>query len=99
MKAAKNDPERVVERLKGRPEPATVNTEASALDLFTEGSVTVVQARVEYGLNRSRLYELMTSGNLPYSMATGRRLIPRLAIKRLLAAGLVGASATATTEK
>jgi len=45
----------------------------------------------EYGIGRTRLYELMSSGKLPDSQAAGgRRLIPRIALRRLLAAGLVG---------
>jgi hypothetical protein len=59
-------------------------------DLFSEGSVTVKQLGVEFGIGRTTAYELMNAGKLPYSTATGRRLIPRVAVRRLLAGGLVG---------
>lgn len=59
-------------------------------DLFEKGAVTIEGATAEYGLGRSVLYELMTSGRLPYSQVNRRRLIPREALRRLLAEGLVG---------
>ena len=59
-------------------------------DLMAEGAVTVQGAIREYGMSRSRLYEWMGDGRLPYSMTTGRRLIPRRALARLIAAGLIG---------
>lgn len=59
-------------------------------DLMAEGSVTVGGGTREFGVSRSRLYEWMTQGKLPYSMTTGRRLIPRRAIRRLIEAGMVG---------
>ena len=59
-------------------------------DLMADGTVTVQGAIREFGMSRSRLYEWMGDGRLPYTMTSGRRLIPRLAIKRLLANGLIG---------
>lgn len=66
-------------------------TTATVIDeLLAEGAVTVSQATTEFGLGRSRLYEWMQSGQIPYSQVGAKRLIPRRALKRLLAAGMVG---------
>jgi hypothetical protein len=65
-----------------------------AEELLKDGSLTVIAATKEFGIGRSRLYELMNCGDLPYSNQTGRRLIPRLAIRRLLARGMVGVERT-----
>ncbi|WP_439631412.1 helix-turn-helix domain-containing protein [Gemmata sp.] len=61
-------------------------------DLFEKGAVTIEGATTEYGLGRSVLYGLMTSGRLPYSQVNRRRLIPREALRRLLAEGMVGSA-------
>jgi hypothetical protein len=63
-------------------------------DLLAEGTVTVGGATREFGIGRTRLYDLMGSGELPYSQFGGRRLLPRVALRRLIAAGLVGADET-----
>jgi hypothetical protein len=67
---------------------------ATADDLLSAGAVTIQGATREFGIGRSTLYELMNAGKLSYSTATGRRLIPRNAIKQLLADGMVGADAS-----
>jgi hypothetical protein len=63
-------------------------------DLLVRGTVTVPGAVREFGISRSRLYELMTSGQLVYSQPLGsrRRLIPRLCLERIIRAGLIGAT-------
>jgi excisionase family DNA binding protein len=61
-------------------------------DLLKDGSLTIAQACREFGLSKSKIYMWMGEGRLPYTMATGRRLIPRKSLVELLAAGLVGAS-------
>jgi excisionase family DNA binding protein len=68
---------------------ATVMRKA-IVDLMAKGTVTVKKATEEYGLGRSRLYELMMDGSLPYSQVGSRRLIPRVALDNLIAANLVG---------
>lgn len=63
----------------------------TALDeLMAEGSVTVEGATREFGLGRTRLYEFMGRGELPYSQVGAKRLIPRVALRRLIAASLIG---------
>lgn len=57
-------------------------------DLFADGAVTVEGATKEFGITRTTLYALMKSGELPYSMPRGRRLIPRAALRALLAANV-----------
>jgi hypothetical protein len=69
---------------------ATGAAVAPAEELLIDGSVTVAGATEEFGIGRTKLYELMGNGALPYSESTGRRLIPRRAIRRLLAAGMIG---------
>ena len=62
----------------------------TADELLAEGAVTVEGATREYGLGRTRLYEWMSRGELPYSQVGAKRLIPRVALRRLIAANLVG---------
>ena len=61
-------------------------------ELLADGSVTVEGATREFGLGRTRLYEFMGRGELPYSQIGAKRLIPRVALRRLLVASLVGGS-------
>ena len=61
-----------------------------AEDLLSDGAVTIAGAVKEFGLGRTTIYELMGRGELPYSDVTGRRLIPRIALRRLLAGGMKG---------
>lgn len=65
-------------------------TITSSEDLFSAGSVTIEGLETEFGIRRTTAYELMGSGRLPWSMTTGRRLVPRAAVRRLLAQGLIG---------
>ncbi len=59
-------------------------------ELFRDGSVTLSRAVEEFGIGRTRLYSLMNSGRLQFVQAGARRLIPRVALQRLLADCLVG---------
>lgn len=60
-------------------------------DLFRDGAVTIAGLKTEFGISRSKAYEMMDSGQLPFTTppATRRRLVPRLAVRRLLAQNLV----------
>ena len=60
-------------------------------ELLLDGTVTVAGAVKEFGLSRSVLYELMAEGRLPYCQPHSRRLIPRAALRKLLAETMVGA--------
>jgi hypothetical protein len=40
-----------------------MTTEATAVDLFSEGSVTIVALKTEYGIGRTTAYELMNQGS------------------------------------
>ena len=60
---------------------------------MSKGSVTVADAVKRYGIGRSRLYQLMTDGELVYSQFGARRLIPCAAIEKLIVENLVGAEA------
>lgn len=62
----------------------------STQDIMAKGTVTVAGATREYGIGRSRLYDLMMDGKLAYSQLGSRRLIPRVAIENLIAAQLIG---------
>ena len=64
---------------------------ANRPDLFSGGAVTVGDLKTRYRISKSVAYVWMSSGRLPYSTTTGRRLIPVKAIEALLAEGLVGA--------
>ena len=71
----------------------------TADELLAEGALTVSAAVAHFGIGRTRLYELMTAGDLPYSQVGGRRLIPRVALRRLIAANMVGVGRNTETQK
>jgi excisionase family DNA binding protein len=58
--------------------------------LCREGALSVPEAAAFLRLSRAELYRLMGDGELPYVQHGRRRLIPRVAAVRLLAAGLRG---------
>jgi hypothetical protein len=64
-------------------------------DIWAKGSCTVAVAVRDYSFGRTHLYHYMNLG-LPYTLTTGRRLIPRLALEKLLTSGLVNAPAEAS---
>lgn len=57
-----------------------------AAELWADGGLTIERAMKEFTTGRTSLYRLMSAG-LPFSMATGRRVIPRRALVELFAAG------------
>ncbi|WP_439623424.1 hypothetical protein [Gemmata sp.] len=68
----------------------TVGAEvADKCELLRDGAVTVAGLLKEYGISRSRAYELMNDGSLAYSTCGKKRLIPRRAVATLLASTLV----------
>ncbi|MBL8866607.1 MAG: helix-turn-helix domain-containing protein [Planctomycetia bacterium] len=73
----------------------TTKTGDVAADLLADGSLTIDAITRQYGIGRSAIYDLMKEGKLPYSQATGRRLVPRRAVVKLLAAEMVGVPAVA----
>jgi excisionase family DNA binding protein len=54
-------------------------------EVFADGALTVTAAVDFSGIGRSRLYELMDTGDLPFCQVGARRLIPRRALAALLA--------------
>lgn len=63
-------------------------TMTNADDVLAEGCVTVRGVTEEYGIGRSRCYELIAAGELECVRLGRRTLVPRRSIKRLLAAQL-----------
>lgn len=59
-------------------------------NLARDGALTIDQASEFCGVGRSLLYERMQSGSLAYSLIGRRRVIPRQALVKLIAAGVVG---------
>jgi excisionase family DNA binding protein len=59
-------------------------------ELLADGSVNVANLNKEFGITRSRAYEMMNAGILPFVQLGRKRLIPRRAVMRLLAANLKG---------
>jgi len=59
-------------------------------ELLEDGCLPIDRAVEWSGIGRTRLYGYMGEGRLPYVMRGRRRLIPRVALRRLLAEGLVG---------
>jgi hypothetical protein len=68
----------------------TTKTGADSANLFDEGSVTLDGLKKEFGIGRTTAYELMNAGRLPWTKVYNRRLVPRGAVRRLLAEGLLG---------
>jgi excisionase family DNA binding protein len=64
--------------------------EQATTDLMAGGCLSVEQAAEFSAMGRSWLYQQMQNGNLPYALAGRRRLVPRIALQKLLASGLVG---------
>jgi len=62
---------------------------STAQTVTARGSMSVVTACEFVGLGRTNLYKLMNSGKLEYSLVGGKRLIPRVALERLLTDSLV----------
>jgi excisionase family DNA binding protein len=73
-------------------------SDAAREELLRDGTVTVAGAVREYQVSRSVLYEWMGDGRLVYCQAGRKRLIPRRALARLMAANLVGGTALPTRE-
>jgi excisionase family DNA binding protein len=61
----------------------------SAMELLEDGAMTVNDAVEWSGIRRTRLYQAMADGRLPSVKEGRRRLIPRVALRRLLAENLV----------
>jgi excisionase family DNA binding protein len=59
--------------------------------LVADGLLKIVQAETLSGLGRSKLYDLMDSGELPYVKIGRARRIPRQALLELMAQHLRGA--------
>lgn len=64
--------------------------------LLEEGMLKVPAAVAFSGYSRTKLYELMDAGLLPYVKIGRSRRIPKVALKRLLAAHLTGGWAQPT---
>ena len=57
-------------------------------DLAKDGALTVEEAARFLGLGRTALYALLQAGAIPSAKIGGRRVIPRLALVRHLAAAI-----------
>ena len=67
------------------------NDQAVNEELLADGSVTVDGAIAEFGIGKSVLYKEMSAGRLRYCMVGTRRIIPRKALRLLVAKGMVKA--------
>ena len=61
----------------------------TAMELLEDGAMTVNDAVEWSGIRRTRLYLAMADGRLPSIKEGRRRLIPRVALRKLLAENLV----------
>jgi excisionase family DNA binding protein len=68
----------------------TTTTAADADDVLDEGCVSVTGMMKEFAIGRSRIYELIAENRLQIIKLGRKTLIPRRAIKRMLAAQLHG---------
>ena len=74
-------------RQNARDEP---ECEISAFDLVCEGLLTVAEAASFLGLSRASIYNLNSSGELPFVKIGGARRIPKRAVIELAARSLRG---------
>ena len=63
--------------------------EVRAAELAADGAVGVDEAAAFLGLGRTNMYSLMKSGELLFVNIGARRLIPRVELRRYLAAQLM----------
>ena len=63
----------------------------SPLDDLADGCLSIPQAVALTQISRSRMYELMDSGQVPSLKVGSRRLIPRKGLLRFLATQIVDA--------
>ncbi|MCZ7618890.1 MAG: helix-turn-helix domain-containing protein [Myxococcota bacterium] len=63
--------------------------------LCAEGVYSIPEAIEFCGVSRAELYRRMESGEIPHLMRGRRRLIPRVGLRRWLAAGLRSAGTSA----
>lgn len=70
--------------------PDLTTPDADGEELMRDGALTIGAATQYAGLSRAELYRRMERGVLPYTVQGRRRLIPRRALVRMLAAGLRG---------
>jgi excisionase family DNA binding protein len=67
-------------------------TQQQRENLVGDGLLRVPEARKFLGISNTLLYELMSTGKLPYIKVGTRRLIPKKALVEFAAAGLQGGS-------
>jgi excisionase family DNA binding protein len=76
---------------RGEPMRASPYTsKCRAEELLKDGVLSVPEAAGFMGLSRATVYRLMENGQLVFVLQGRRRLVPRRAVVRLLAAGLRG---------
>jgi len=64
----------------------------SAFEVVADGAVRIEEAVKLSGIGRTKLYEMMQTGEIASVKIGTRRLIPRIELRRILAANLVGLS-------
>ena len=64
--------------------------ESEESELLEEGAMQIKDAVAWSGISRSRLYEAMAQGDLPFVRVGERRLIPKRGLKTYLASRLEG---------
>jgi excisionase family DNA binding protein len=70
---------------------------ADVPEVVGDGAVPLREAVRFSGLTRTALYAAMSRGELPFVKIGKRRLIPRNALRQLLAGGLVGGAVVPAT--
>ena len=66
-----------------------MNEQEIVSDVLEEGAMTIIEAVKWSGIGRTRLYMEMAEGKLLFVQQGARRLIPRKALRGLLAENLV----------
>jgi excisionase family DNA binding protein len=73
--------------------PTQPQATSTGQQLVSQGLVTVQEAAEFLGLSRSKIYQLMDQGRLPYAKIDSARRIPRQALNDFAAHHLVWAPA------
>ena len=74
----------------GKPSDSTEPTPCTGTDLVDDGLAKIAEASKFLAIGRTKIYDLMDSGQLAYVRLGRCRRIPWRAVRELAAAGLVG---------
>jgi hypothetical protein len=78
---------------RSKPPARNAGNDAPKRSLCEGGMLSVPAAAAFISVSRTKLYELMACGRIPYSRIDGRRVVPKLALVELAERSLVAPEA------